>query len=61
MDTYPTLAEHRRLLAALDEQAKLAAAIETASARIAEGFSTEAAAQDETRIRLVRLRTWGNA
>lgn len=56
-----TLAEHRRLLAALDEQAELTQAIDAATARIAGGFSEEAAADDEIRIRLVRLRTWGEA
>ena len=54
-----SLAEHRTLIAAVREHVTLSAAIDVASNRIAGGFSTEAAARDEIRVRLIRLRTWG--
>jgi hypothetical protein len=53
--------EHKRLLDAMYERRLIDAAIETASMRIASGFSTEAQTEYDERVRRLRLSTWGES
>lgn len=55
------VAAHRRLMAALYERALIDAAVDLAAARIAHGYSSEAAVKYEARIERLKAATWGNA
>jgi hypothetical protein len=60
-DAMAGVAEHKALLDAMHEKRLIDAAIETASMRIASGFSTEALHEYEERIARLRKSTWGAA